>query len=155
MSVKDRVDRSVYQAEIESWRDRMEASLRADRGWLTLAGLFWLNQGVNRFGTSPDNEIVLPEEAAPAFAGSFVLHASTVMLHAEAAAGVAVNGQPATTFLLRFDADTQDLVAIGDLTMLVIQRGQRHAIRLWDRGNPARAAFAGRRWYPVDEVYRI
>jgi uncharacterized protein len=156
MRMKDSANHSPYQTEIESWHRRMEESLRADRGWLTLAGLFWLNEGPNRFGTSPDNEIVLPGESAAAHAGSLVFQAGTATLHAEASAGVAVNGQPTTTALLRSDADAApDLVTIGDLTMLVIQRGQRHAIRLWDRRSPARAAFTGRRWYPVREAYRI
>ena len=154
MHVMDSVDHAAYQAEIESWRQRMDESLRAERGWLTLAGLFWLNQGTNRFGASPDNEIVLPGESAPAHAGSFVFQAGTATLHA--AAGVCVNGQPATATRLRSDADaTPDLITIGDLTMLVIQRGQRHAIRLWDRRSPARVAFTGRRWYPVNESYRL
>jgi uncharacterized protein len=155
MSVKDSADHSPYQAEIEGWRRRMEESLRADRGWLTLAGLFWLNEGINRFGTSPDNEIVLPEGSAPAHAGSFAFHAGTATLHAKASAGVAVNGRPAITAPLHFDADTPDLVTFGDLTMLMIQRGARHAIRLWDRRSPARTAFTGRRWYTVNEAYRL
>ncbi len=97
---------------------------------------------------------MLPGESAPAHAGSFVFQAGTATL--QAAAGVCVNGQPATAARLRSDADaTPDLITIGDLTMLVIQRGQRHAIRLWDRRSPARVAFTGRRWYPVNESYRI
>ena len=155
MHKENNVDHSPYQAEIESWHQRMEESLRSDRGWLTLSGLFWLNEGTNRFGTDPDNEIVLPGESAPAHAGSFTFHAGTATLHAEASAGVAVNGQPATTVQLRSDAVAGDLITIGDLTMLVIQRGQRHAIRLWDRRSPARMAFTGRRWYPVHEAYRL
>jgi uncharacterized protein len=155
MRVKDNADQAAYQAEIESWRRRMDESLRADRGWLTLAGLFWLNPGTNRFGASPDNDIVLPAGSAPAHAGSFTFDAGTATLHA-AAAGVAVNGQPITTARLHSDADAApDLVTIGDLIMLVIQRGDRHAIRLWDRRSPARTAFTGRRWYPVDESYRL
>src|SRR4051794_10540920 len=98
---EDSVDGSPYQTEIEGWRGRMEQSLRADRGWLTLAGLFWLNQGTNHFGTSPDNEIVLPGESAPAHAGSIVFHAGTATLQAEASAGITVNGQPVTTTRLR------------------------------------------------------
>ena len=156
MQVEQHVERAAYQAEIAGWRRRMEESLRADRSWLTLAGLFWLNDGANRFGSSPDNEIVLPAESAPAYAGNFELHAGTVTLHAEPSAGVIVNSQPATTIRLRSDADgTPDLVSLGDLAMLVIQRGARQAIRLWDRGSPARAAFGGRRWYPVREAYRL
>jgi uncharacterized protein len=150
------IDRAAYQSEIEGWRQRMEESLRADRGWLTLAGLFWLNDGINRFGSDSDNEIVLPDVSAPAQAGSLVVHAGTVTLQAEPSAGVAVNGKPATSAKLRSDADpAADLITLGDLTMLVIKRGERQAIRLWDRGSPARDEFAGRRWYPVREAYRL
>src|SRR5215213_3850727 len=156
MCAKESANHSPYQTEIESWRGRMEQSLRADRSWLTLAGLFWLNQGANRFGSSLENEIVLPEGSAPSYAGSIMYHAGTATLHAEAVAGVAVNGQPATPQRLHSDADSApDLVTLGDLTMLVIQRGERHAIRLWDRRSPARVAFTGRRWYPVREAYRL
>jgi uncharacterized protein (DUF1684 family) len=153
MQTKDMVAHSPYRAEIEGWRDRMEHSLRADRSWLTLAGLFWLHEGINRFGSGPDNEIVLPAGSAPDYAGSIAFHAGSATLRAEAAAGVAVNGQPVTTALLRSEA--HDLVTLGELTMLLIQRGARHAIRLWDGRNPARAAFAGRHWYPVQEAYRL
>jgi len=151
MHNEERANPSPYPAEIASWRRRMEDSLRAERGWLALVGLFWLEEGTNRFGSSADNPIVLPGSSAPEHAGSFVLHGGSVTLHPEAA-GVTINGQPATTAQLRSDAD---LVAIGDLTMLVLRRGERYAIRLWDRRSPARVAFAGRRWYPVDEGYRL
>ena len=54
------------------WRASREARLKADGGWLTLAGLFWLKEGPNRFGTDPGGDIVLPEGSAPAKAGVFV-----------------------------------------------------------------------------------
>src|SRR5262245_40952582 len=153
--MKDNMNHTVYQAEIESWRRRMEQSLRADRGWLTLAGLFWLNEGENRFGAATDNQIVLPGDSAPAHAGSFAFQGGAVTLRAETA-GVTLNGEPVTTARLRSDAEANpDLVEIGDLIMQVIRRGERYAIRLWDRRSPARAAFTGRRWYPVRESYRL
>jgi uncharacterized protein (DUF1684 family) len=155
MFEKETLDHASYRAEIESWRRRMEEGLRAERGWLALAGLFWLQEGENHFGAGADNPIVLPGSSAPEHAGSFVLHDGTVTLQ-PLSAGVMLNGQPASAARLRSSADDDpDLVAIGDLTMLVLRRGERYAIRLWDRRSPAREAFAGRRWYPVDEAYRL
>jgi uncharacterized protein (DUF1684 family) len=152
---KDPLERSPYQMEIESWRQRMEESLRAERGWLALAGLFWLEEGTHGFGAAPDNAIVLPGASAPAYAGSFTRQGSIVTLHPEAA-GITVNGEPATTRRLRPDAEANpDLVAIGDFTMLLLRRGERYGIRLWDRRSPARTEFTGRRWYPVSEAYRL
>ena len=41
---------SSYRRSIESWRAEHEARLKADDGWLTLAGLYWLRNGVNQVG---------------------------------------------------------------------------------------------------------
>ena len=62
-----------YPAEIEAWRQRRAASLTSDTGWLTVAGLFWLKEGPNRFGSDASNDIVLPASAT-ARAGVFDFH---------------------------------------------------------------------------------
>src|SRR5437763_1085670 len=55
-----------YEAEIAAWRAQRESNLKADTGWLTVAGLFWLKDGTNTFGSASTNDIVLPRGAAPA-----------------------------------------------------------------------------------------
>jgi len=59
------------ETEIAGWHRDREARLRGEDGWLTVAGLFWLHPGVNRFGSDPKSDIALP--AGPAHAGSFNL----------------------------------------------------------------------------------
>src|SRR5258708_34886858 len=39
---------SGYAREIGKWRAEREAKLKADDGWLTVAGLHWLKEGQNR-----------------------------------------------------------------------------------------------------------
>ena len=34
-----------YRDEIEQWRQKRLATLKADDGWLTVSGLFWLKPG--------------------------------------------------------------------------------------------------------------
>ena len=46
-------------------------------------------------------------------------------------------------------------LTIGDVTMFVHLSGERLAIRMRDRNSDIRKAFAGLRWYPVDQSYRI
>ena len=65
-----------YQSEIETWRRDRETRLKAEDGWLTVAGLFWLHEGSNPFGVGADNEIVLPD--GPPHAGAFELRAGKV-----------------------------------------------------------------------------
>ena len=59
----------AYRARIAAWRAEREAALKADGGWLTVTGLFWLHEGANAmriFGSG--NDIVLPA-GAPARLG--------------------------------------------------------------------------------------
>jgi uncharacterized protein (DUF1684 family) len=147
---------SSYQADVERWRKQMDDTLRADDGWLTLAGLFWLHEGANSFGADPAGDIVLPAGAAPGDAGVFELRDGVVTLRAATGAGVTVNGAPASTLRLRSDADGgSDRVGLGSLTLLVIRRGVRIGVRVKDSRSPLRAAFGGRRWYATDEAYRL
>ena len=52
---------SNYPTEIAAWHADREAKLKAEDGWLSLAGLFWLHEGSNPFGKDPSAEIVLPD----------------------------------------------------------------------------------------------
>jgi hypothetical protein len=62
-----------YEEGVLSFQREREARLRAEGGWLSVAGLFWLKDGANRFGTATTNEIVLPEGSTAPEAGVFVL----------------------------------------------------------------------------------
>ena len=64
---------AAYRAEIDRWRSEREARLKADDGWPTVAGLFWLKEGENAVGTDPRADVVLPEGSAPARVGVFEL----------------------------------------------------------------------------------
>src|SRR5215475_7521373 len=77
-----------YESETQKWREDREARLKADGGWLTVAGLFWLEEGANRFGTDASNEIVLPEGSAPARAGVFEQRSGVTTVRVEQ--GVAI-----------------------------------------------------------------
>src|SRR5271168_3773238 len=41
----------AYRQAIESWRAERQAELTSENGWLTVVGLFWLQEGENRFGS--------------------------------------------------------------------------------------------------------
>ena len=56
--------------DIEAWRAKRMAELHQPDSWLSLVGLFWLEEGENRFGSDPGNDVVFPEKAPPHI-GSF------------------------------------------------------------------------------------
>lgn len=67
--------------------------LKAEDGWLTVTGLFWLKPGENRIGTGEGDEICLPPGSAPTrvekitLAGEWVRDACTVVIALPAVGG--------------------------------------------------------------------
>src|SRR5258708_4218455 len=88
-------DLSPYQQSVEKWRQSYEARLKADGGWLTVAGLFWLHEGENHFGSDPLNDIVLPADSVPASAGSFDFHAGKTVVHVNSGVPLSLKGKAA------------------------------------------------------------
>ena len=83
-----------YQTEIEQWRREHESNLKADDGWLTVVGLFWLKQGENTVGTDRRSAVVLPQGSAPVRAGFFEFHNGTTSFQPAAGTNWTLNGQP-------------------------------------------------------------
>jgi uncharacterized protein len=117
---------SSYQAEIVKWRQQKETELKADGGWLTVTGLFWLKEGENRVERAP---------------GVFELHQGKALFRANAGA-ITEMGPEAS-------------IRAGDLTFSVIERSGRYGVRLKDNKSKLRADFPGQRWFPVRESYRV
>lgn len=149
-------DQGGYREEIERWRTQREERLKADGGWLTVTGLFWLHEGANPVGSAPGSEVRLPP-GAPAHAGVLELRKGTVTLSLQAGVAASVQGQPiATPRELKPDVPgPPDVVSLARLTLQVIVRGGRFAIRLKDMDSAARREFKGLAWFPVDESYRV
>jgi uncharacterized protein (DUF1684 family) len=147
----------AYRAEVQKWRRERETRLKADGGWLTLAGLFWLEEGPNPFGTDPAGDIVLPEASAPAKAGVFVLTGAQVTVSLLPGASGRIGGRPVSG-AVAMQPDTSgapDVLEMGALSMNVIKRGDRYAVRLKDKNNAARKGFTGLKWFDIQEDYRV
>ena len=146
----------AYLDQIQKWRAQHEADLKADDGWLTVAGLFWLTDGIHRFGTAPANEIVLPEGSAPPLAGTIEHRGGKTTIKVQPGVKIESRGAPVTAMELKpASGGEPDVVTLGRLSLFVIERGGRQGLRLRDPESPQRKAFAGLSWYPIDESYRI
>lgn len=145
-----------YEKEIQNWRERYEAQLKGDDGWLTVVGLFWLKEGANSFGSDPSNDIVLPEGSAPGRAGTFELHKSKIMLRAASGVEVKAKGRPVTAMEMESDENQKpDIITIGDLSLHIIKRGERSGVRIKDKNSRQRREFTGLKWFSIRESYRI
>jgi uncharacterized protein (DUF1684 family) len=145
-----------YRQEVEAFRRHREQQLTSDDGWLTVAGLFWLKPGANRFGADRSNDLVLPP-SAPQRAGMFWLESGRVTVEAAPGAPLTHRGRPVTRQALRSDAGgaEPDVLALGPLTLQIIDRGGRLAVRLKDKDRAERKQWKGLHWYPVNPAYRI
>jgi uncharacterized protein (DUF1684 family) len=146
----------AHRREVEEWRAQREARLRGDEGWLTVAGLFWLKEGENVFGSDGKAEVVLPAHSSPQRAGVLELHGGKVTVKAAPGVPLTLDGKPVDKKELRDDVPgPPDVLSLGALRFFVIERSGRYAIRLRDLKSPARAAFAGVRWFPIKKEYRV
>jgi len=145
-----------YQAEIEQWRHRREERLKAEDGWLTLVGRFWLKEGENTIGAGAGNTIVLPKGSAPGKVGVIGFHNGNTAFRAAPGVEVTVNGKTSVTAVLKPDiSGAPDVLQVRGLTMFVIQRGNRFAVRVKDKNSEARKTFRGLKYFPVTEEYRV
>lgn len=150
------VDQASYRAQIEKWRQQRQESLKAENGWLTVAGLFWLKEGESTMGMGAGNSFVLPPGSAPEKVGTFDFHGGKASFQAAPGVEVTVNGKPVASASLAADsAGSPDVLRIGNLSMFVIQRGSRFGVRLKDKDSEARRRFTGTHWFPVAEEYRV
>jgi hypothetical protein len=52
---------SDYVKDVEKWRSDEAADLKKEDGWLTVAGLFWLKDGVNTVGAGSQFDVRLSD----------------------------------------------------------------------------------------------
>jgi uncharacterized protein len=146
----------AYRQEIAGWRQERAANLTKDDSWLTLVGLFWLQEGANGIGSGLDNRVILPAGKAPAQVGRLIRQGKSVRLEAEPAAGVTSEGKPVTSLALTSDAQGKPTVLhLGSLSFFVIERGERVGVRIKDTESPVRAHFKGLDYFPVDPSWRV
>jgi uncharacterized protein (DUF1684 family) len=143
---------NAYRTQIEQWRQQREAALKADGGWLTVTGLFWLKDGVNSLGSGPENDIVLPE-SAPASVGTIKVENGAAVFTASIPS-VTLNGKAVREAPFHY-AGPADVLSIGPLDLLLLKRGDRLALRLKDKNSALRKKFTRLSWYPVQEDWRI
>jgi uncharacterized protein (DUF1684 family) len=143
-----------YRAQIQEWRRQRVARLTAPSGWLSLVGLDWLEDGSNTLGSAPGNSIVL--ENWPAHLGTIVLEHGKASIALAAGVDATIDGKPGTHATLLDDSNPKPtVIASGSKMFYLIQRGDRHGLRVKDSEAPARRNFLGFDYFEVDPGWRI
>lgn len=156
-----------YEAEIQAWQDERTASLHREEGWLSLVGLYWLEEEENTVGGVPGNDFVFPK--APERVCTLRLdrgpEGPIVTVEPEPGVDLALaadeeEGGVAETVTepRRMVPDTEagtTRLALGSLRFWLIERGDRLGIRVLDRESPALQAFEGLDYFVVDPAWRV
>lgn len=144
-----------YHRRLTAWRERYRERLLAERGWLRAAGLAWLDSGANRLVVDPETGVTIAPGADGA-AGSIERSGDRVRLRAPADTPFrSGDGSTETaSFTLERDGDAPPL-RLGRWTLVVVRRGGRIGVRLYDPEAPGRRTFAGLDWFPIDPAWRI
>lgn len=148
-------DPDSYIASVEQWqKDRLEG-LKGKDGWLNLAGIYWLEEGIQTFGSDSSNDLVFPARA-PAFIGSLSLSGDSVHLAVNDGLELFYKDQPVHELDLGYDSSAMpSYITHGDFAWYIMKRHHSLAVRLRDYKNPAIEALAEIPSYPIDPEYLV
>jgi uncharacterized protein (DUF1684 family) len=130
-----------YIQEIKDWDAARLAELKGATGWVNLAGLFWLKQGENSFGSASTNALVFKHEAFPAYLGKFILDGTEVQWETAEGNEVTEKNTPFQSGII-FTAEPLTALSLAFKTFRwsIIKREDLIGVRFRDLANPALAA---------------
>lgn len=147
----------AWKQGVESWHQDRIDNLTQDDSWLSLAGLYWLEEGHNSFGSDPDNDIVFEYEFIPNHLGVFILEGNEVRVELEPASGVKIDGvlsDKATVYLDNHQEGEIEL-SLEHLSWYIIERSGHFAVRLKDHKHPNLLEFSGIERFPVSTEWKV
>lgn len=140
------------------WRRSFETTLAEEYGWLSLAGLFWFQNGSFTLGVDPGNDFVLdPDPLLPDRIGALTFDHGvlTYLPEADIVARLGSRVVDGPTRLNFEDEADPSVLEVGALRLTPIHRGPRFGLRARNPHAVYRRSFAGLRWHPDNPAWRI
>jgi uncharacterized protein (DUF1684 family) len=148
-------DESGYIESVGQWQHERLEALKGKDGWLNLAGIYWLKEGVQTFGSDSLNDIIFPAKA-PAFIGSLSLKDEKVHLEVNDDVELYFKNEAVRELDLDYDSsDNPSYVTHGDFAWYIMKRHHSLAVRLRYYKNPAIDALDHIPSYPIDPDYLV
>jgi len=143
-----------YISEVEQWDQKRISRLKEETGWLNLAGLFWLKEGENKFGSEKNNDIIFP--FGPGQIGSLFLIDSIVTIKVNPGVEVLHNGTSVSEMIMKDDySDSTTFLQTGSLKWNIIKRTKGFAIRLRNLNSQLVKEFKGIERFPINVDWKI
>ena len=145
-----------YIKAIEKWRSDHETELKKETGWLTVAGLFWLKDGINTVGAGENFDVRLTDNFKQGKFGEIDFKNGVAVLKVENGVDAQSDGKSiATIDLVSDEKGKPTQIRTGSQTFYLIRREDRFGIRLKDGNSEVRRNFKGLHWFPIDESYKV
>jgi uncharacterized protein (DUF1684 family) len=128
----------TYADEIKQWDAGRLSELKGATGWVNLAGLYWLKQGENSFGSASTNALVFKHDAFPSHLGKFILDGTEVRW--ETAEGNEVTEKNVlfkSGVIFKVDPSTTVSLSYKTFRWSIIKRENLIGVRFRDLANPA------------------
>jgi uncharacterized protein (DUF1684 family) len=156
VSLASALAQTDYVKEIEKWRSDRETTLKKETGWLTVAGLFWLKEGINTVGAGENFDVRLTDNFKKGKFGEIEFKNGAAALKVEKGVEAQSEGKDISTIDLVSDEKGKPTeIRTGTQTFFLIKREERFGIRLKDSNSEARRNFKGLHWFPVDESWKV
>lgn len=147
---------SAYRAEIQKFREHRAEEIAGPTGWAALVGLHWLTTGTEMVvGSDPISGVRLTGPSAPGRLATINVGADSVHFRISTYTDATFKGQAVTEFDMPTGVAADDGLKVGGMTIVLIRRDTRLALRVWDTKAPNRVTFKGLSWMPIDAKWRI
>jgi uncharacterized protein (DUF1684 family) len=150
------VSKRAYKKEIELWDTKRIDALKAANGWVNLAGLFWLKEGKNNFGSDSTNDIIFSHSDFPKRLGTFVVSSNRVdWITAEGNDVMLKDKHIQNLTVFHTDSASNPSLSYNTFKWNVIKRENKIGIRFRDLNSPALNALTHINRYAIDPKWNI
>jgi len=159
-----------YREQVEAFRIKREHEIIAPTGWAALVGLHFLTPGTHTIGSAPGSGVLLTGPSAPPVLGTITVTpglrqgsgqsagthtAGTARLVTAKGIEARRGSEVLTDVELKPGAKPEEYLTFGAMTMTLIRRGDRLALRVWDAKAPSLTSLSHLAWMPIDEQFRV
>ena len=151
----------AYKVSVDQWHQNRIKDLKQEDGWLNLEGLFWLHQGVNRFGNDAKADCYYNNANFPKYIGDFILKGDSVVWVNKIDHGAKVNqsispkDNPITVFKKTDNGEVAATFSYKRFKWVVIKREDKIGIRFRNLDAKTLTTFKGIERFPIDAKWKI
>ena len=154
-------DSKDYLEQLAKWRTQQQVDLVRPEGFLSVAGLVWIKDGDSTVGSDPSCTVRL-SPSVPAHIGTFKKLGGFITFSAESGVTVTTTGAETKIHLdpaegkktVNIQSDSTRINTQG-VTFMVITRGARVGVRVFDPNCKGFKEFKGQKWFKANPKFVI